>query len=422
MYVRCSDCLASTWAELIEPAGLASAFTCRECGRSYTIDPIEDLGPTVGEHYRRALAHANGSGFDFASSYAILLGIMSVDQAQILRHSRPTELLAQPEDELTRMEAEVRATEEAAREPRPPAAVESRAPHASRPAAGESAPRPSRRQAVPPGPVEARPVRAGKLDLGRMISDFDLGFLKSIQQGHMTIQQAMMRGERDAFAARLMRRHRLPESTAYAVTDNRISLGDALERKKRSAAATGSPAEREGSRHRRFPVPTALFALGIGLLGLSAVIWSGKEQPPPREAAAADPHSAPATSQDGAETDGEEARSAVLLASTRVRADGLGRVIQIIGPDPTSVLRAFCESTPSALGLEPVEVTSAVPESQNARLGLFRDFSAPGSLYAIRMRKDGQTGSWVAGSGVAPVQVGEAPRLPDGATRIAVNR
>ena len=99
----------------------------------------------------------------------------------------------------------------------------------------------------------------------------------------------------------------------------------------------------------------------------------------------------------------------------------IGNVIHVVGPDPSSVLVAFCESSPSLLGLSPVEITSTVPTFRSARLGLFRDASSLESLFAIRMRLDGRSGRWTTGNGDRPVAVVKAPELPDDALRIPVS-
>ena len=113
-------------------------------------------------------------------------------------------------------------------------------------------------------------------------------------------------------------------------------------------------------------------------------------------------------------------RQAVLRASTHVSTDETGRPVGIEGPDPTSVLIAFCESGPSEIKLEPIEITSTVPAFREARLGLFRSYAELAALHAIRIRKDGRTNRWVAGDGRSPIRVIPAPELPSDAQRIRV--
>lgn len=380
MYIRCADCLASSWIETLKPDGLIETVDCGSCSRRFRLNPIETMGTTARDHYRRALSFSNRHDLDMASSYSVLLGIMSLEQAEVLRHSA---LPAQAPDEDVEMDRELRA----------PSAAE----------------------------------RADKLPL---VPDFDLGFSKAIAEGHLTIQQAIARGDRDAFANRLIRRHGLPEPLAYRVTDNRTRLRDALaekeelesetQRKRRESAArrkTGSAtATRRGASRIQTFVVCAVAATLLAMLAWKT--WNGEpEQDEPLRVArranraAETPQVVPAT----------ESTSEHLQSATRVDKDDFGNVVHVIGPDPSSVLVAFCESSPSLLGLSPVEVTSTVPTFRNARLGLFRDASSLESLFAIRIRLDGKSGRWTTGSGDRPVAVVEAPELPEDAVRIPVS-
>ena len=55
MYIRCSDCLSSTWVDAVDPeGGLVDAVECGDCSRRYLLNPIEQLGDSVRDHYRRA--------------------------------------------------------------------------------------------------------------------------------------------------------------------------------------------------------------------------------------------------------------------------------------------------------------------------------------------------------------------------------
>ena len=88
MYVRCTDCLSSTWIDVVQPDGLVlDTVECGECGRRHAVAPIEPLGATVGDHYRRVLRFSNQRDLDMSSAYSVLLGTMAFEQAEVLRHS-----------------------------------------------------------------------------------------------------------------------------------------------------------------------------------------------------------------------------------------------------------------------------------------------------------------------------------------------
>jgi hypothetical protein len=268
--------------------------------------------------------------------------------------------------------------------------------------------------------VDAVPTRAERLP---QVPDVHPGFTKVIAQGHLSVEQAMLRGDRDAFAFRLTRAHGLTGDLAYRVTDNRISLREACELNRGSPTATAFRAAAS-----RSPVSRSqmLVVLGAATLALSFMFWQvwsnqldAEHAPVPRA------HVTPPVAADPVE---ETVRPAVvdprpLLSATNVRTDEKGRVLEVVGPDPASVLVAYCEAGASVLGLAPLEITSTIPRFRTARLGLFRDRSAPDSIYAIRIRKDAETGRWIAGGkGDTPIPIKVAPNLPPDSLRIPVRR
>jgi hypothetical protein len=391
MYIRCCDCLSATWIDAIQRDDLVRTTECGECGRRFVLDPIEDLGLCVRNHYRRALSYSNQQDLDMASAYAVLLGIMSLDQAQVLRRARLPEPAPTEQDD---PELELELT---------PASEISDA-----------------------AAARARRARADRLPL---VPDFDLGYGKAIARGHLTVQQAMTRGDRDAFASRLMRAHGLARDLAYRVADNCVGLRQALELKQReeeeqAATATAeakvaAPRRSPGSRVSRWAV------IGLAAAGLSVMIWNvwSSQLVAERTPVLQRSDASPAPGVPGpASPPPSAAGSDPLIAATEVRTDETGQVLEVVGPDPATVLVTYCEASPSILGLAPLEITSTVPRFRNARLGVFRDVGAVDSLRSIRIRKDARTGRWVAGgSGDTPIRVSQAPEFSPDALRIPVS-
>jgi len=398
VYVRCADCLSATWVEILAPEGPVDAVVCGVCERRIVLSPIEELGSQVRDHYRRALRCASELDLDIASAYSVLLGIMSREQAEILRHSQlpaPT-----PADEQ-------------ALEPGLDATADGDDP------ADPEAPSPER--------ALSAPEAADRLPL---VPDFDLGFTRAIAEGRLTVQEAMIRGERGAFAARLARRHRLSERLAYQVTDNRIGLREALrlQEEARDAQQPG-PASLEPPGEDEPASPAAshrqiLLVLGTAAVAISAVLWStwtglAVERPPRLETRVT---SEPATVPTRAPASPQARQRGALIAATEVRTDHLGRALEIVGPDPVSVLVAYCEAPASQGRRVPAEIVSTVPRFRHARLGIFHDFAALEARHAIRIRKDARTGRWVAGGpGTTLIPVGKVPDLPADAVRIPVS-
>lgn len=374
MYFRCADCLASTWVDVIRPDGMPASIDCAQCGRRHVVQPNERLKGTAADHHRLVREFASECNLDPASAYAVLLGTMSPQQAEVLRYSQVS-ARSDPDDELLR-----------------PENAESSG------AAAQSAPRATSK---------------------RLLPDFDLGFTRAIAAGHLTIQQAMARGDRSAFAVRLVRRHRLPEALAYKVTDNRISLNDALAEHERLKSEVR---EAEAAKQPRSGVSTlgiaAVIALGVG--GAAWATWSARfalpEPTPQREIVVTvprEPAQAAAAPEPAAVLTAQEVRA----AATAIETDAMGRVVGIVGPDPASVLLAYCRVSRR---LMPLEVTSTAPAVRDARLGVFLDPDDPAHRYAIRIRKDRSTHRWVAQSGGVPLQVITAPELPPQAVRVPV--
>ena len=93
--------------------------------------------------------------------------------------------------------------------------------------------------------------------------------------------------------------------------------------------------------------------------------------------------------------------------------------MEIVGPDPKTVLVRYCEVQPSHSQLEPLEVIDVVPVARDRRLGLFRDYNSLDSTYAIPIRLDFRTDRWVVGGGDDPIEPIETPLLPEGTLPIS---
>jgi hypothetical protein len=88
--------------------------------------------------------------------------------------------------------------------------------------------------------------------------DYDHAFVDAIKAGHLTAEQAMQRGNRDAFAKSLVGQHRLPMEQALAVADNRIPLLAAIRARKPKTRINLDP-----ERSRRVSAPLVIAAAVI---------------------------------------------------------------------------------------------------------------------------------------------------------------
>jgi len=428
VYFRCADCLTSTWTSVVRAGKIVPSIDCGGCGRDYTLEPSPDLGATVRSHYSQVLAFSKSNELDMASAYAVLLGIMSLEQAQVLTLVAQPDL--DPDKQAPPTETEPPVERQAPVVPEPETVGTSEQPVlVSESETDDTTPEVE----IEADPEDAPPKQAPGEPLTETDSvvaqEIDPGFQAAIKAGQMTHDQAMTRGDRKAFAARLVKRHRMSRGLALQVADNRISLGQALRRIKEAKEARAAR-PRQGSTSRRAGVTRAqVFFVGVvGLLAVAALVWHfwsnrlAVERSPvaATQASPVEQHSSGPTTSPGEPAPPD--RQSVLQAATQVRRDAEDNVVEVRGPDPVSVLTSFCDAASVGPGREPIEITSTIPPSQNTRLGLFRDFASMESAWMIRIRKDAQTGRWVAGNGLHPVHVTLAPKLPPNATVIPVRR
>ena len=385
MYIRCADCMASSWIPSLSPGEAAARASCQSCGRSYELHPVAELGQTAREHYRTATQFAAENAVDLPGAYSVLLGIMHLDQARLAAELPPDD-------------------EQPLAEPAPP-------------------PRqPPPREASAP-PRERLP--------------FDAGFTQAVSEGCLTVQQAIERGDRKAWARRISARHGLPMEQALRIADNRENLHSAIlakppTRPLRSAPpARGLPRRVKAASHSQKVLIVILGLVAVGAIGLhswrlwdtwvmrSLRVTQNPARPPGPPSAAAEPET-PA----GAELETEAAPPpgdgphAAALERVEVSRDERGEVVRVAGPDPRTVLSGYCAAGKTSVLLEPLEVLPTVPPMTGSRLGVFRDFGDLSSLFAIRIQKDRKTRRWVAGDGRRPIVHRRAPDLPPEAPRL----
>jgi len=207
---------------------------------------------------------------------------------------------------------------------------------------------------------------------------YDRGFQLAIDDGHLTPLEAMKRGNRQAYANRLAKRHGLSRGQSLAVTDNRISLAAVMRKRAPDIVLTEPVAKRSRN---AFWAPLAACLLATIAVGGFVSIRN---------------------------TAGPPTRRAALETSTRVERNAKNVPIRIGAPDPRSVLIAFCDSAVSAPSYEPLGVTPYFPADPRYRLGLFRDLESR-KILAIPIFKDRVNSRWSTGDGARPQVIKEAP-------------
>ena len=207
MYFRCPDCLAGTWLDAAKSDDVGTEAICADCDRKHALNASAELGRTVRDHYRNLVDFSNEHDLDMASAYSVLLGIMALEQAQVLRRSRLPDSKAPQVD--TQPE-----------EPDPVPAVE---------------------QHLEPAPAHDAPEATDEPAF-RLMDDIDPGFREAIAEGRMSLQEALKRGDREAFASNLVRRRGLRWS---------VALQGCRQQDRSSRCACGQRARRGTSRRKR---------------------------------------------------------------------------------------------------------------------------------------------------------------------------
>jgi len=207
-------------------------------------------------------------------------------------------------------------------------------------------------------------------------ASFDRSFADAVEAGHLSPQQAAMRGKREVFAEKLVQRHQITTEQALDVADNKIPLLEAVRRNERVETIEFEPPRR------RFPYLKLLLAVGTTLaLAAAAIVVIIAQYP--------DVDVEPIRKQKVA------SKSSQVIASlqevvTDVVYDDNGLATEITGGNPEAVLYAYCRSA-KPFKAEPVSLQAAGKDWN----GLYR---SRGVLYSIRIRWDASRLLWVTGN------------------------
>lgn len=237
---------------------------------------------------------------------------------------------------------------------------------------------------------------------------YDRGFDAAIDEGFLTVQQAVERGDRVLYASTLQQRHGLSMDTAFLVADNRMRLFEALTLQNGDYAPAGSKRPTT-----RGVWNIAQVAVAFVIVGAGAVALLRRQEPSAGfggSAAAIAPPSqaAPATSPEPPQP------PPVPQANVAFKTDAEGRVTEVSGPDPKTVLLGLCKHTQFAATFSPIALAPSVPPSAGDRLGFVRDSGDFSAQRCVSIHRDFRTGRWFAGDGREPLEIQRAPTLPPG--------
>lgn len=361
MYIRCPECRASTWIDLVPSADAAGGtLTCKSCSRSHA--PAKDNALAAGgtDPYQIALNFAEQHGLDLPSAYSVLLGIITLEGAR--------ELLRTP----------------------------------------SSAPAPTPR-ARSHAASDPDALTAEALGLGRHGAPTPV--IRRSASGNRQgtqINEAPAR-DRGTVAERLARRYKLAPEQARDVAERRLTLQAALMQQPRETPPKTTRAARR-LEWQRLLIPALAFFLAVTLIGVHAwrewrgYVMRGRElesaplTPVQRDSQA---HSTVAASRGSGEAPEEPY---VGEPGVDVLLNDLGEITQITAPSAQAVLVNYCSARGSkGQGCDPVELAAPIPAHVGVRIGVFRDYTDLSRTFALRISRDTNSRRWRAGDGLRPI-------------------
>jgi hypothetical protein len=386
MYFRCTDCYAATWIQVTDTSLETQTLGCRGCGRGFSVPTAGNFDGEASEQYETALALAEGNGFDLPTSYSVVLGIMTLEHAMTLqaRGIPAQEIDPKPEQPARPVGAEVETATSAA-------------------------------TSQPMHEVEESAASA---------LEYDPAFAEAVAQGYLPVQQAIERGDRERYVKRLIDRHGLSRSLALMVADNKTSLTMALRKDREEVAEILRPMKVASWKKALGAAVAGLAVVAVGIYGIR--VWSGIEQETRKVEEWAETVSTKAEKErtEEMEAQAREPKRTVPQRRVRILRDDEGRMLEIEGPDPSSILLAYCSNQDPDDRYRPVELTVPDPPWPGTKLGVFTDEAEMGKRYAIKIRRTIKGRRWIAGDGQRPISATEAPMRSEdkAAVPVLVNR
>jgi hypothetical protein len=358
MYFRCLECQASSGVAALSKGQLA----CQSCGRSYPIERGRELTP---DSHQEAVSLSRSGGIDLPCAYSVVLGIMTLDQAQ--RISELAARAAAPVRRRTRVET---------------------------------------------------PDEDGAAEVRYLTQNKEVG--RGVARALHSVRMAEAASQLNRAAEDLAKQHGLPVHIARMVVDNRMSIDEALHAKQQ-----GSPRPRlldrlrpsNASATQIFMIVTAMLLI---VFSIGRTAWH-RQISEVRDRVVRPSVSARTVPSQLAIEEKPDPKLPVRvnLGGTDVTRNEYGQVLQVLGPDPRTVLLAYCGVDLPIPNCEPEALTDTVPRFSGARLGLFRK---DGTLYAVRIRRGGSGGDWAVGDGEEPIEWSDLADVRVGDRRVGFRR
>lgn len=225
---------------------------------------------------------------------------------------------------------------------------------------------------------------------------FDRAFADVVREGYLTTGEAIARGNREAYALKLQRRHGLTPELAMRVTDNRMRIAEALREMERQRTAT------EASRPRSWHLP-GLILLFIALAAFSADRRWTRERDIGRElekrSLAQETRRQAVLALLGAELEPAPAPP----SRVEIERDPDGWVTRVTASHPDEVLASFCATLIDTGSCASMQIGPTLPASAGRRLGWFMLDNGSPTIWSVQIRRQSRTGRWSVGTGLRPI-------------------
>ncbi len=357
MYIQCCRCHEPTWIRSLVPGLVDPTVKCPDCGHEHDLARADELGETGKQQYEIATEFATKNGVGLPTAYSVLLGLMTLQEARDA---------AAAQKDKQRAKTTPATVDPAADEP----VIEVNT-------TGVASDTPS---------YEADIVLVTEADESEEALPFQ------------TTDTPEPPKRRYSNAARHRRAKPRPEKNVTIHVEREM----AKERRKLTL--------------RQIILLAVLGSLTLGLSGRHAYLtWQGlveEGKTAQRNTVASAEAVESAERKALAKARRNQSDVPQALQATVLR-DAEERIVQVIGPNPMTVLIAYCTAASDTYEREPLELAQALPPTADERFGIFRDFSRLETNRAIRISQDHQAQRWIAGDGLTPLLSKEAPTEPD---------
>ena len=380
MYIHCCRCHESTWIRSLVPGLGEPSIECQDCGHEHDLSRSSELGETGKEQYDLASEFASRNGVDLPTAYSVLLGLMTLQEAR--------DAATKQKEKQREKAAPAAAIEPAADEPVLEVNTSVVGTDPSSPTMDES--------------VLVLDADSEEMDTPIVVLDTESA---ETDTAPLTSDTGPAPKRRYSNAAR----HRKPRRREEEVTIH-VERETAKERRKLTRS--------------QIALLLVLASLTLGLSGRHAYrTWRGLvEEGKTAQRNTVASANAVESAEGKALAEARKNQSGVPEAmQATVQRDLESRVTQVVGLNPMTVLKAYCEAASDTYEREPLELAQATPPTPNERFGIFRDFSRLETSRAIRISQDGETQQWVAGDGQTPIPTRDAPAVPDTIRRASLN-